>query len=291
MSSNKQWLPTLRGAFFAGDDELRCIWRLLGAYLGWFALFIGASIATGSALSAMFSAWGVTSRNLALYPMWVQYLAVYQTRIAFGICGALTALAGRLAYRRYAAPLPRPGLRALVGFGAGALAVALLTGLFLLGDSMRLESISPALSADIPIMLAYCVVVALAEGLLAIGYVREMTAARGGIFAAYAAAAAMFLIMNHSAVSSVTGLINLVFIALAGCCIAERFGVSAFVGLRAGWLWAEAALAGYPGSTGPIFSVYPVSEHLLTGDYNGLSEGLFATLCCAAVIFIHLIYP
>ena len=277
--------------FIANDGGLRCVWRLAFAYLGWFALFICVSLITGSALSAMFAAWGVNNRNLALTPLWVQYLAIYQRHIAFGICGALTAVAGILVCRKHTSPLPHPGMRTLSGFCAGMLSAALLTGIFLLTDSIRPESTKPEFSAHIAIMLAYSLILAIAEGAAAIGYARTMTAKHCGRVWSYIAATLMLVIMNHSTVSSIMGLINIAFVSVAGCCIAEKHGAAAYVGLRAGWLWAETALAGYPGTTGSLFAVYPVSEHLITGGFYGLSEGLALTLCCASVIFFLLVYP
>lgn len=286
MSSNN----SIRKAFIADDGGVRCVWRLIAAYALWFALFVGASLATGGALTALFDLWGVNVRNLARAPEWVQYIAVYQTRIAGFICSALTALIGGLAYRKYSS-LPRPGLRGAIGFGAGILTALTLSGIFLLCDSIRLETPTAVFSTDLPLMLLCCAAAAFAEGFAAMGYARAMTAARCGRIPSYIAAALMFLIMNHSAPSGVTGVISLIFMAVAGCCVAERFGVGAFIGLRAGWLWTTTALIGQSGSIRPMFSAYPVSEHALTGGYHGLSEGLAPAIICAAVIFFLLVYP
>lgn len=283
-------MSSIKRFFLGSDVRLRCVWRLMAAYAGWFMLFISASLAVSGILSALFGAWGVTSRNLRLAPVWVQYLAVYQTRIAHILCAAVTAAAGYAVCRKHA-PVRLRIRSALTGFAAGIACVVLITGLFLLTDSIRTASAKPAFSAHIPLMLVYFLVLSAAEGFAAMGYVRATTASRAGKIPSVIAATVMFLIMNHYAAGSVVGLINLLFIAVAGCCIAEKYGVAAFIGLRAGWLWAETSLAGYPGSTGAVFSVYPVSEHLLTGGFNGLTEGLATTLCCSAVIFFLLICP
>ncbi len=288
-------LAAIHRAFIASDGKLRAVWRLMLTMLAWYALYALSAVGVSNLLIRLFESWGVTSANLSLTPAWVQYLVSYQTQL-FHVTAALPAALGgwllTLPMRR-----ARPGLSightvaatALGFFGSIAVAT-LLSTLFQLTDSMRATSTQAVFSVDILLMLAVYLIAAMAEGQLALGYIREMTLERSGRTFSYAAATAMFCAMNGFA-SGAPGVINTLLLALTLCRIAEKAGVWAAVGVRAGWLWAVNSLAGFPGGGVSLQTLYPVSENLLTGGDAGPMSGLAVTLVCAAILWFSLGRP
>jgi len=230
----------------------------------------------------LLGSWGVNAGNIQRCPMWVQYLVTYQTAIYHAVAALITAVVGGLMMRRYGYGSGKPKTAAL-GFGIGIVAVLLIAGIFLLADSMRTYTHIPGVSVDTFISLAICLMTALAEGLLAFGYIRQMAASRGGRAAGYAAAIIMFIVMDGFGSVSVIGMINLALMGAVLCAAAEKAGAWAVIGLRAGWLWTSTAVMGFTGSSTSIVRLYPVSENLITGGAGGLMNGLAMTVICAAV--------
>lgn len=285
-------MTALHRTFIASDGKLRAIWRLMLAMLGWYALYALSAVGVSNLLVALFASWGVTSANLSLAPAYVQYIVAYQTQL-FHVTAALpAALCGWLLTRRLrrARPVSACGhtlAAAAFGFFISITAAGLLSILFQLTDSMRPTSAQAAFSVDILLMLAVYLIAATAEGQLAFGFIREMTLERGGRILSYAASAAMFCAMNGFA-SGFLGVINTMLLALTLCCIAEKAGAWAAVGVRVGWLWAANSLAGFPGSGASLQTLYPVSENLFTGGDAGLMSGIAVTIICGAILwFFH----
>lgn len=294
MLSNKlRGVPAaFKNTFIASDGKLRAVWRLMLAMLAWYALYALAAMGVSRLMFSLFESWGVTSANLYLTPAWVQYLVSYQAQL-FHVAAALpAALAGWLLAR----PLRRrrPGVSAgytaaaaVMGFFGSITAAMLLSMVFRRADSMRATSAQAVFSVDVLIMLAVYLIAALAEGQLALGYIRETVLERGGRTLSYIAAAVMFCAMTGFA-SGVLGVVNTLLLALTLCRIAEKAGVWAAVGVRAGWLWAVNSLAGFPGGGVSVQTLYPVSENLLTGGDAGIMSGLAVTLVCGAILWFTL---
>lgn len=286
-------MSAIRSTFIAADGRLRAVWRLSAAILAWYALYALSAFGISNLLIRLFESWGVTSANLSLAPAWFKYLVSYQTQL-FHVSAALpAALVGWLLARksgRTGTSAVHTAAWAALGFFGSVSAATLLALIFQLTDSLRAVSARVSFSPDIILMLAAYLIAAAAEGQLAFGYIREMTLKRGGRVPSYAAAAAMFCAMTGFS-SGAVGVVNTVLLALVLCCIAEKGGVWASVGARAGWLWAVNSLSGFPGGGVSLQTLYPVSENLLTGGDAGPMSGLAFTFFCGLILYFALCRP
>lgn len=274
--------------FISRGGRLRAGWVFLITAAAWYCASALIALGVSRALAAMFKAWGVTNANLHLAPAWVQLIAAYQTGIFTAASALASAAVGALLMRRRA----RASIAPLIAFASGAAAAAALAGIFILADSMRLVTRTPEWSVNIPITLAICLISALGEGMLALGFMREAAAKHGGRAAGYAAATALLFIMDGGYARDIPGMINTLLAALLLCHVAEKSGgVGAAVALKTGWTWSAAALIGFPGSEGALLSLYPVSENLLTGGKAGIMSGLAVTLICGAIIWFSICMP
>lgn len=288
-------LTAIRRTFIASDGELRAVWRLAVTMLAWYALYALSAVGVSRLLFSLFESWGVTSANLSLTPAWVQYLVSYQAQLFHMTAALPAALAGGLLARhmrrkKTGSSSGHNAAAAALGFFGSIAAAMLLSMLFHMTDSLRPASAQAVFSVDILLMLAVYLIAALAECLLALGYIRKMVLERGGRALSYATATAMFCAMSGFATGTL-GVINTLLLALTLCRIAEKAGVLAAVGVRAGWLWATNSLAGFPGSGVSLQTLYPVSENLLTGGEAGPMSGLAVTLICCAILWFSICRP
>ena len=260
--------------------------------LGWHVVIIIASLGAGRLLETLFAAWGVNAGNILLYPKWVQYLAAYQTQLFFAISAAIAALGGYLLRRHTGGDEPDRVKRVLgtgIGFFSGIFAAAALAILFLMVDSMRLESFELFISPDIPIVLIVSLLIGIAEAQLAFGYVRAMANQRGGRTAGFVCAAIMYVMMEGSYLSGIIVTANAVLGAVVMCLIAEKLGAGAAAGLKTGWLWTSTALISFGGSG--MLTMYPVSEQILTGGGKGPEAGLLITLFIVVILWFSIGKP
>lgn len=284
-SKLKNGAGAVKKVILSTDGGIRWGWQLMLAAAAWFVVTLLSVYGIGSLLMHLLGSWGVNAGNIHLYPMWVQYLVIYQTGIYQSAAALVMAAVGGLMIRRYGYGIGKPKTTAL-GLIIGIVAVMLITGIFLLADSMRIYTQIPGFSVHTFILLAICLMTALAEGLLAFGYMRQMATARGGRAAGYAACVIMFIVMDGFGSVSIIGMINLALMGAVLCAAAEKAGAWAVIGLRTGWLWASTAVMGFTGSSTAIVRLYPVSENLITGGADGLMNGLAVTIICFAVTAI-----
>ena len=281
------WNKGLKRAFVTKEGALRGFWLALLLLAGWYALMLGTTYALSHLCDALMRGWGVTTLNLSLAPKGVQYLARQYLRIA-GITGNLLFALGcwllMRKRRRKQARLP-----ALLAFPAGAAAAALTAGLFLLTDSMRVNTAQANWNGDVPTLLAVLLAASLAEGLAARGCLLFWPQGKFRRLRGYALATAASFVMNGAYGLAPVGWLNGVLVSLLLCALAEKFGWLSTALLQAGWRWVSVAVLGFPGGGGaPVWSLYALSEKALTGGNDGLSCGLWVMalcLCGLALVF------
>lgn len=287
-------ITAIKNAFIASDGKLRAFWQVALSLLGWYALTIITVYFGANALMKLLDAWGVTSKNLHLTPGWVQYLVSYQTSLYHLATLIAAIIAGALLMRRHESPRKgaiHTGASMLLGFFISIIIAISLTLVFMLTDSLRPYVPGGGISIHMLIALLLCAITALAEGLMAFGYLRSMASTRGGRLAGYAAAVIMFFAMDNFSASGFIGSLNIILIGIVLCRVAEKFGIAPVIGLRTGWLWATTSLTSFSGSSTALMRLYTVSENQLTGGTTGLTSGFMVTFICGAFIWFSLLKP
>ena len=296
MSSNNPGgiLAAVKNAFIASDGRLRACWQMAISMLAWYALTFISVFFGANAFIRLLAAWGVTSKNLHLTPGWVQYLVSYQASLYHLATLIAAIIAGGLLMRRLKSPRKgaiHTGASMLLGFFISFIIAIGLTLIFMLTDSLRPYTDGGSISIHMLIALILCAATALAEALMAFGYLRSMAAARGNRLAGYAAAVVMFFAMDNFSASGFIGTLNVILMGITLCWVAEKFGIAPVIGLRTGWLWATTSLTSFSGSDVALMRLYPVSETQLTGGSSGLASGFMVTFICGALIWFTLLKP
>ena len=164
---NMWWNKGLKRAFVTKEGALRGPWLTLLLVAGWYALMLGTTYAFSHLCDALMRSWGVTTLNLSLAPKGVQYLARQYLRLSGILGNLLFALCCWLLMRK--CRRKQHLLPASLAFPAGAAAAALTAGLFLLTDSMRVNTARANWNGDVPTLLAVLLAASLAEALAARG--------------------------------------------------------------------------------------------------------------------------
>ncbi len=280
-------LNNIKKTFVNGEGRLRALWQLIAAAAVWFAVYVASAVGISRLILALFSRWGVTNANIALCPAWVQYLAMYQSQLSAVVSGIVCIAIAYPAMRVYSGKAKVSAKEAAADcayFAAGVLIPMALMGIFLLTDSMRTTGKMQLMWVDLIIVLIGSIVTAAAECIAAFGYVRRMTEAHWCKTASCVTAAAVYCLIGLISFGGVWGVVNSLLIGFVLCIVSEKVSLGAVIALRAGFLWSAAAVAGFDGSG--IFSLYPVSENLITGGYSGIECAIAVTLICVTVIFV-----
>ena len=237
---------------------------------------LGTTYAFSHLCDALMRSWGVTTLNLSLAPKGVQYLARQYLRLSGILGNLLFALCCWLLMRKRRRK--QPLLPASLAFPAGAAAAALTAGLFLLTDSMRVNTARANWNGDVPTLLAVLLAASLAEGLAARGFLLFWPQGKFRWIRGCALATAASFVMTGAYGLTPVGWLNGVLISLLLCTLGEKFGWLSTALLRTGWRWVSVAVLGFPGGGGtPVWSLYALSEKALTGGNGGLSCGLWVT--------------
>ena len=271
---------------FVGRHGLRPGWRAaaaLTACLGWNIL---ARAFFTWLFALLFDAWGVNSLNLGIAPAWVR-AAVNGYPYAVSLLVNLpAALVFSLLFRSMPGARPTSVCAAFGALGVGAVIAPGV--IFLLADSMRLVRPVPEFHWPIAASLPICIIAAWAEHALSRGYVQGVMRRSHGKLMSYAASATAFLILTGAWNLGWLGFVNMLLMSVLLSAVTERFGHCSAIALRAGWSWAANSLLGFSGGEIALFSLYPVSEILITGGSGGLVNGLFTTALLSVGIWLML---
>lgn len=298
MSWSKRVPQRIRRIFRTQSGQLRSVPLLLACILAWYLLtsLTGSGVTSGAA--ALFRAAGITERNIGNAPMWIRWFSSRSSLITFLLRDAiLIVILIRIPGTE------RGGLRRLpICALFGSLAVVLPALGFLGTDSMRLWERHPVFSPDLAAMLPVCFCSALAEDLLVRGLVFPRVRENLGsgrhaflhreTFAMSAAAllsGGVQLLISGAWAASAAAIVNTFLMNAALILVRDQSGAGASVGIRFGWMYAVTSLTAFPGSgTDALLTLYPVSEHLLTGGQNGLLAALITALICLGTIAVLL---
>ena len=273
---NMWWNKGLKRAFVTKEGALRGPWLTLLLVAGWYALMLGTTYAFSHLCDALMRSWGVTTLNLSLAPKGVQYLARQYLRLSGILGNLLFALCCWLLMRKRRRK--QHLLPASLAFPAGAAAAALTAGLFLLTDSMRVNTARANWNGDVPTLLAVLLAASLAEALAARGVLLFWPQGKFRRLRGYVLATAASFVMTGVYGLAPVGWLNGVLVSLLLCALAEKFGWLSTALLRTGWRWVSVAVLGFPGGGCiPVWSLYALSEKALTGGNDGLACGLWVT--------------
>ncbi len=276
------------------------IWvRLTGGVLLYLALVVGSSMLFGLGVSAVLNFFGVTQRNLAFQPLWLQALS-----IQYGSWLALfqQVMAWLAAFLGFKWLLKRPFLKSLglhnhgaegaAGLLIGFAAALLSFFLFRIMDAVRLGwPISAARFDPYLLLYALCmVVVALGEEALLRGFLMNaLTDVR--FRASGLLLSALFTVLLHGLGSglSVLGYGNLFLLGLLMGYLYLRTGsILPGAAFSAGLRFMSYGVLGFYGNAitpvSALLESYPVCCELMTGGELGPENGLMMTIILMAAL-------
>ena len=266
-----------RRMFLNDEGRLRFGWRLTAGILCYGAALYGVLWLGGSVFGALFAAWGLTNENLSRAPVWAQQVVIWHTDFTYALAYGASMAAAVVWFRGKTKARGKEILRgAALGLGLGAA----LTAIAFMFDSMRLERplSEPAFSAQHLSALIVLTLGSLSSEALTRRLVFASVRERFGRLAAYAAAAALSLLLS-GAWEHPMGLAGSALMSIAAGALYERGGMPASAALTAGWSAWTAWLFAWPdaGASG-IYRMYTVSDAWLTGGNAGADCGLGAAI-------------
>lgn len=263
------------GRVFLGSRGLRCGWRAAAACALYYAWNTLATAFFTWIFALFFDAWGVNTLNLHLAPLWVRAAVNGYPYAVSILVNAPAALAFMRLARGMTNAAPRPLSAAFLAAGAGAAIVP--AAAFILIDSIRLTPASPSFHWAVLASAPMYFIAAWSEQALSRGYVSGIVSKALGVPAAYVVSAAVFIVMNGAWSMGGIGFANMLILGVLLMAVTERFGAWCAVMLRAGFVWAANSVASFSENGFSVFSLYPVSENIITGGESGLMCGIFMT--------------
>lgn len=276
----------LRGVFRNSKGALRTGWRIALGIAAYAAAFYAVLWGLGALFGALFSAWGLTTSNVAYAPAWARWIVSVHTGFAYGAAYLASLAAGLWMAKRWTKGVPLGKREALIGLLTGLGLGALTTAISLIPDCMRLEwpLNEPVLGWSLLGTILLILLGKISGAALVQRLLFDPIRLRFGKVWGVAAACLASLILSGRWTNA-AGAVNALLMGWIGCEIYLRGGLWASAAFETGWTAVTAVLFASPAaSSASLYRLYHVSEGWLTGGNAGAECGLACTLGCLAIL-------
>lgn len=281
-------MKKVKRIFVNERNRLRLPWFLLLAVCLYAASTVGVSRVYWLTYNRLMEIWGITGRNIALAPGFVQALYKWSYVIVQALQNVLLIATGVFLYRLTgtAGEARRKTGGKRVWWTPAALGAACLFGLWgflMLSGSVRLgwRITKPAFSVNTLAVLLTASTGAAAEAAFLYTAVYGEMKKRLPVWAAQAGMMLVSAILMLAAGGQPVMLLSGGLTALVCCCLTDRYGALPAAGFRFAWVYLETAVFGFAGASAALYETYPVNLYWLSGGNAGLMNGWAAAAVLA----------